>query len=101
MRVEVKTIRNGLKPRVEIQKTRNAKDDPSSRLYSADQFDVIAVCIGRLTGDWSQFRYAFASALPRHDKFPNKLKIMHDVPLEQPGAIRWFSRLQEVIDDLE
>lgn len=37
IRVEVKTIRNGPAPRVEVQKTRNAKDDPSSRLYSADQ----------------------------------------------------------------
>jgi hypothetical protein len=94
MRVEVKTIRNGPKSRVEIQKTRNAKD-------SAEQFDVIAVCIGRSTGDWSQFRYAFAADLPRHDRFPDKLKVMHDVPLEQLEGRRWFSRLQEVIDELE
>jgi hypothetical protein len=100
IRVEVKTIRNGPRPKVEIQKTRNAKGDPSSRLYSADQFDVIAVCIGRFTGDWSQFRYALTPDLPRHVLYPTKLKIMHDVPIEPPPGSRWFSRLQEVIDDI-
>ena len=101
IRVEVKTVRNGPKPKVEIQKTRNAKDDPSSRLYSADQFDVIAVCVGRFSGDWSQLRYAFASELPRHVKFPNKLRIMHDVPEGSAAPPRWFARFQEVIDEVE
>jgi hypothetical protein len=101
IRVEVKTIRNGTVPKVEIQKTRNAKDDPSSRLYSVDQFDVIAVCIGRFSGDWSQFRYAFTSDLPQHAKYPGKLRIMHGVPIEPATGTRWFSRLQEVIDEIE
>ena len=100
IRVEVKTIRNGAKPKVEVQKTRNAKDDPSSRLYAADQFDVLAVCIGRFTGNWTEFRYAIADRLPRHRTYPNKLKVMHDVPLEPTEGTAWFSRLQEVIDEL-
>lgn len=101
LRVEVKTIRSGPVPRVEIQKTRNAKDDPSSRLYSADHFDVVAVCIGRFTGDWSQFRYGLTDHLPRHLKYPNKLRVMHDVPIEVVSEPPWFSRLQEVIDAIE
>lgn len=100
IRVEVKTIRNGVKPKVEVQKTRNAKDDPSSRLYSADQFDVLAVCIGRFTGNWTEFRYAIADRLPRHKSYPNKLQVMHDVPLEPAAGTPSFSRLQEVIDEL-
>jgi len=100
IRVEVKTIRNGPTPKVEIQKTRNAKDDPSSRFYSAEQFDVIAVCVGRRTGDWSQFRYALAKDLPRHSVYPNKLKVMHDIPDVAESSPRWFSRFQEVIDEV-
>lgn len=98
IRVEVKTIRNGALPRVEIQKTRNAKGDPSSRLYSADQFDVIAVCVGRQTGDWTQFRYAMAKDLPRHTTYENKLKVMHDIPAGTESVPKWYSRFQEVID---
>lgn len=100
IRVEVKTIRNGSSPRVEIQKTRNAKGDPSSRFYAADQFDVIAVCVGRRTGDWSQFRYALARDLPRHVSYPGKLKIMHEIPDDDASAPRWFSKFQEVIDEV-
>ena len=100
IRVEVKTIRNGARPKVEVQKTRNAKDDPSSRLYAADQFDVLAVCIGRFTGNWTEFRYAIVDRLPRHRTYPNKLQVMHDVPLEPTAGTAWFSRLQEVIDEL-
>jgi hypothetical protein len=100
IRVEVKTIRNGATPRVEVQKTRNAKDDPSSRLYSADQFDVLAVCVGRFTGNWTEFRYAIVARLPRHKAHSHKLQVMHAVPLEPPEGSPWFSRLQEVIDEL-
>jgi hypothetical protein len=101
IRVEVKTVRGGKRYAVEIQKTRNAKDDPSSQYYGTNHFDVIAVCIGRKTGNWSEFRYAMVYELPRHPKFPQKLKVMHEVS-DKPGTIpRWFSRLQEVIDELE
>jgi hypothetical protein len=101
IRVEVKTVRGGNRYVVEIQKTRNAKDDPSSRYYDATHFDVIAVCIGRKTGNWSEFRYALVDELPHHPKFPQKLKVMHEVRDEIGTNPRWFSRLQEVIDELE
>lgn len=98
IRVEVKTIRNGAKPQVEIQKTRAAKSDPSSRFYERGQFDVVAVCMGRLTGDWSQFRYALVRELPSHKNHPNKLQVMHPVPAEENTRPRWFYRFQDVID---
>jgi hypothetical protein len=101
IRVEVKTVRGGNRYAVEIQKTRNAKDDPSSRYYDVNHFDVIAVCIGRKTGNWSEFRYALVDELPRHVKFPQKLKVMHEVRDETGADPRWFSRLQEVINELE
>lgn len=98
LRVEVKTIRNGSKSQVELQKTRAAKGDPSSRYYDRDHFDVIAVCVGRATGDWSQFRYALVRDLPCHRDHPQKIKVMHPIPDGEETTPRWFSRFQDIID---
>lgn len=98
IRVEVKTIRNGQRPQVELQKTRAAKGDSSSRYYERNHFDVVAVCTGRFTGDWSQFRYAFVRELPAHRSHPNKLQVMHPIPEGEETTPRWFSRFQDVID---
>ena len=98
IRVEVKTIRNGPKPQVELQKTRAAQGDSSSRFYDWDHFDVVAVCIGRSTGDWSQFRYALVRELPRHRNHTNKLQVMHPIPDDEGGGPRWFLRFQDIID---
>ena len=98
IRVEVKTIRNGARPQVELQKTRAAKGDPSSRYYDRDHFDVVAVCVGRSTGDWSQFRYALVWELPSHRNHPSKLQIMHRIPEGEETEPRWFSRFQDIID---
>nr|VFK21643.1 MAG: hypothetical protein BECKLPF1236B_GA0070989_12683 [Candidatus Kentron sp. LPFa] len=98
MRVEVKTTRNGAKPRVELQKTRAAKGDPSSRYYDCGHFDVVAACVGRFTGDWAQFRYALARELPGHRNHPNKLQVMHTIPDGEETEPRWFSRFQDIID---
>lgn len=99
IRVEVKTIRNNAKPQVELQKTRAAKGDPSSRYYDRDHFDIVAVCVGRSTGDWSQFRYALVRELPSHRNHPNKLQIMHSIPEGEETQPRWFSRFQDSIDE--
>ncbi len=98
IRVEVKTIRNGPKPQVELQKTRAAKGNPSSRYYDRDHFDVVAVCVGRSTGDWSQFRYALVGELPGHRNHPYKIQVMHPIPDGEETTPRWFSRFQDVID---
>ncbi|MFZ1702005.1 MAG: hypothetical protein WBO10_13995 [Pyrinomonadaceae bacterium] len=98
IRVEVKTIRNGPKPKVELQKTRAAKGDPSSRYYDLTHFDVVAVCVGRFTGDWSEFRYALVRDLPSHRNHPKKLQVMHSIPDAEDTEPRWFSRFQDVID---
>lgn len=98
IRVEVKTIRNGSRSQVELQKTRAAKGDPSSRYYDRGHFDVVAVCIGRATGDWSEFRYALVRDLPSHRSHPDKLQVMHPIPKTEDVEPRWFSRFQDVID---
>jgi len=101
LRVEVKTIRNRKKPQVELQKTRAAKGDPSSRYYDFGHFDVVAVCLGRSTADWSQFLYAVASELPSHKKHEHKLQVMHALPELSTPEHPWFSRLQDLIDAYE
>jgi hypothetical protein len=98
IRVEVKTIRYGPKPQVELQRTRAAKGDPSSRYYDSDHFDVVAVCVGRFTGDWSQFRYALMRELPSHRNHPRKKQVMHLIPDGAETTPRWFSRFQDVLD---
>ncbi|GAA4759021.1 hypothetical protein [Actinomycetospora chibensis] len=63
---------------VEVQKTRASKGDPSSRLYSPDQFDVVAACLFSATDSWS-FRFHRTSDLPRSDQHPHKLRSMQRV----------------------
>lgn len=101
MRVEVKTIRNGTKPRVELQKTRAAIGDPSSRYYDRDHFDIVAVCLGRSTGEWSQFVYALMRDLPGHKTHPSKVQVMNTINSDPPGSVIWYERLQDVIDAYE
>lgn len=101
IRVEVKTLRIKATWKVELQKTRAAKADPSSRYYDAGQFDVVAVCLGRAHGDWSSFRYCLANALPRHRNYPGKLQVMHNVPEETPQSGTWYEKFQDVIDAYE
>lgn len=99
LRVEVKTIRKGARTQVELQKTRAAKGDPSSRYYDRNHFDVVAVCIGRQTGDWSQFRYCLVSALPAHRLHPSKLQVMNAIPSDETTLPCWRSRFQDIIDE--
>ena len=98
IRVEVKTIRNRPQPEVEIQKTRTSDGDKSSRFYGTDKFDVVAVCIGRSTGDWSEFRYAFVRDLPRHKTYPGKIAVMHRISGDEGFPVRWYSRFKDVVD---
>lgn len=101
IRVEVKTLRNKPKAQVELQKTRAAKGDPGSRYYDRNHFDVVAVCMGRSTGDWAQFRYALVRDLPCHAGYPDKLGVMHNIPEGENTVPRWLSRFQDVIDAYE
>ncbi len=98
MRIEVKTVRNGPNPKVELQKTRASIEDASSRFYDHNHFDIVAVNIGRFTGNWEDFRYALVREMPSHAKHPQKLRVFH--PIEEINAFgtRWFSRFQDVID---
>lgn len=70
--------------KVETQKTRAAKGDPTSRFYGVDQFDILGVCLGKKTGCWTDFVFAAVKDLERHHDHPNKLSVFQRVPL--PGT---------------
>ena len=77
--MECKNVRNSKSIQVEVQKTRTSKGDPSSRFYAADQFDIIAVCMGKKNRNWKQFVFASVSDLKRHKEYPEKLAVMHPI----------------------
>lgn len=106
LRIECKNVRDDdyrqdgftVAFRVEVQKTRAARSDPSSRYYDVGYFDILAVCLGKKTGTWSDFLFAKSDDLARHSQYPHKLAVMQRVPL--PGAddlTPWYRTLQEVL----
>jgi len=107
--VECKNIRdedyrqNGIVThhRVETQKTRAAKSDPSSRYYDFTHFDILAVCLGKKTGNWADFIYAKMSDLARHQKYPHKCAVTHRVPLpSSTDLFPWYRNLRELIQSI-
>ena len=53
--------------KVETQKTRASQGDPVSRYYGVEQFQILGVCLGKKTGDWTDFhiRPGRGLAMPR------------------------------------
>jgi hypothetical protein len=62
--------------KVETQKTRAAKGDPSSRYYGFEQYHILGVCLGKKTGDWSDFLFVRTIDLERHAEHSQKLAVM-------------------------
>lgn len=66
-----KTFADGT-AKVEAQKTRASKGDPSSRLYDDSQFDVVAACMYGLLGRW-EFRYKRSRQLTRDRNYADRI----------------------------
>jgi len=84
--------------KVETQKTRAAKGDPSSRYYDVEQYEILGVCIGKKTGRWADMLFVKTSDLTRHLQYPKKLAVMQRVPL--PGSTDispWYLNLAELL----
>lgn len=84
--------------KVETQKTRAATGDPTSRLYGVDQYQILGVCLGKKTGNWTDFLFARTIDLLAHAKHSHKLAVMQRVPL--PGATDlhpWYADLGELL----
>ena len=111
LKVEVKNVRNykaGYRENgeivaymVELQKTRRGADE-SSRFYDVDRFDIVAVCLGKKTGNYEDFLFARSTDLRRHNKFSEKLAAMHRLPLPEhlpkAGDIVWHDNLEHLLE---
>lgn len=68
-RVECKNVLRRLSadriPRVDFQKTRAAKNNPCSRYYSPEQFEVMAACLHPVSEKW-EYQFATVASLPKH-----------------------------------
>lgn len=88
--------------KVETQKTRSSKGDRSSRYYGYEQFEILAVCLGKKTHDWKQFMFTESRFLTRHSKFKNKMAVMHPVPLPGDSVLApWYDDLEKALVSLE
>lgn len=83
--------------RVELQKTRAAMGDPTSRSYGFDQFQVLGVCLGIQTGDWTDFLFIRTVDLPPQSQHPHKIQIMNRVPLLDGELGPWSTDLAAIL----
>jgi hypothetical protein len=77
--------------KVEVQKTRASKNDPASRFYRTDSFDVVAACLYSPTGSWD-FRFAATADLTSHKDFADRL-----TPIQHIDE-RWAQDLLNVVE---
>jgi hypothetical protein len=83
---------------VETQKTRASKGDPSSRFYGVKQFEILAVCIGKQTRDWTKMLFIRSEHLVGHPIYPNKLAVLQRVPLpDSPKLGPWYDDLGQLL----
>lgn len=88
--------------KVETQKTRAATGDATSRYYGVDQFHVLGVCLGKKTGDWTDFMFARTVDLKRHGQHLGKLAVMQRVPLpDAPDHRPWYDDLAELLKRID
>lgn len=84
--------------KVETQKTRAAKGDPTSRYYDIGQYNILGVCLGKKTGNWADFLFARTVDLARHKHFPHKLAVFQRVPLPDADDLSpWYIDLAELL----
>lgn len=81
-------------PRVDFQRTRASKNDPCSRYYGPEDFDVVAACLHAVTLRW-EFRFTPTSNL---DKFVTKCphKISNRVHVDG----RWSRPVDDVLREV-
>ena len=81
--------------KLEFQKSRASKSDPSSRYYSPDWCDIVSIDVSEHTGIADDKRFVLASDLDRHEKHPQKIKALHR------QSTLWYDSLDELLTVLE
>ncbi len=85
--------------KVETQKTRTSNNDRSSRFYDHNLFNILAVCLGKKTGNWTDFMFICTNHLARHKDYSHKLAVMHKVPIlnHSSDMYEWSNDLGELL----
>ena len=84
--------------KVETQKTRASRGDPLSRYYGASHFDILGVCLGKKTGDWTDFLFVRLVDLLCHAQHQGKLAVMQRVPLPDGKNLSpWYTDPGELL----
>ena len=84
--------------KVETQKTRASKGDPTSRFYGVGHYGILGVCLGKKTGKWSDFLFVRVVDLICHAKHTGKLAVMQRVPLpDAENLAPWYNDLGELL----
>ena len=84
--------------KVETQKTRASQGDPLSRYYGVGQFQILGVCLGKKTGDWTDFLFVRVVDLLCHAMHEGKLAVMQRVPLPDAADLSpWYNDLSELL----
>jgi hypothetical protein len=78
-------------PKVEVQKTRASKGDPTSRFYTPQSFDVVAACMYGPTGAWN-FRFRRSADLVEHPSHSGRIAPLQWITDE------WASSLAAALD---
>jgi hypothetical protein len=87
--------------KVETQKTRAGRGDPTSRYYGFEQFDILGVCLGKKTGCWTDMVFVRTSNLRPHVLYPKKLAVMQRVPLPSTTELGpWFTDLAKLLSTM-
>ena len=88
--------------KVETQKTRASQGDPVSRYYGVGQFQILGVCLGKKTGDWTDFMFVRVVDLLCHAKHEGKLAVMQRVPLPDAEDLSpWYNDLGELLRHID
>lgn len=82
--------------RVELQKTRNARDGSNTRGYRTNHFDVLSACLFNRVGRWD-FLHVSITQLATRPEDPKCLKVMHIVPAKPEPP--WRASILEAIQD--
>lgn len=88
--------------KVETQKTRAAQGDPTSRYYDIGHYHILGVCLGKKTGNWSDFLFVRTVDLLCHAVHARKLAVMQRVPLPDAADISpWYADLDELLRHID
>lgn len=82
--------------RVDFQRTRSSKNDPCTRFYRPDDFDIVAACLHPCSENW-EFRFALTRRLDSHKRCSGRLSNL--VRLDgrwSADALETFARALEI-----